>query len=71
MEIFFSTFKFAQLVAGEIYVVLNGSQASGRSAFRNDSYFSDFELPNFRRNGTYHVTKINALVLHSPDQNVK
>ncbi|CAF1258644.1 unnamed protein product, partial [Adineta steineri] len=61
---------FAQLAAGEIFVVLNGSQLHGRSAFRNNSYFSDFELPNFRRHGEYRVTKINALVLHSPDEKV-
>lgn len=61
-------FQFAQLAVGEIYVVLNGSQVSGRSAFRNNSYFSEFELPNFRRDGPYRVTKINTLLLHSPDQ---
>ncbi|CAF0778940.1 unnamed protein product [Rotaria sp. Silwood1] len=61
---------FAQLAAGEIYVILNGSQANGRSAFRNHSYFSSFELPNLRRNGSYRVTKVNALVLHSPDQKI-
>jgi len=55
------------LAAGEIYVVLNGSQANGRTAFRNNSYFSDFELPNFRRTGEYPVTKVNVLLLHSPD----
>ena len=55
---------------GEIYVVLNGSQTGGRTAFRNTSYFALFELPNFRRNGTYRVTKINVLLLHSPDQTV-
>ncbi|UJR33834.1 hypothetical protein I4U23_021257 [Adineta vaga] len=60
---------FAQLAAGEIYVVLNGSQIN-RSAFRNNSYFSDFELPNFRRIGEYRVTKINILLLHSPDAKV-
>jgi hypothetical protein len=68
--IYFVVLQFAQLAAGEIYVVLNGSQTTGRSAFRNNSYFSDFELPNFRRNGTYRITKINILVLHSPDQPV-
>lgn len=61
---------FAQLAAGEIYVVLNGSQTNGRTAFRNNSYFSDFELPNFRRTGEYRVTKVNVLLLHSPDQDV-
>ncbi|CAF0815264.1 unnamed protein product [Rotaria sordida] len=59
---------FAQLAVGEIYVVLNGSQAHGKSAFRNNSFFSSFELPNLRRNGTYRVTKVNTLVLHSPDE---
>ncbi|CAF3614707.1 unnamed protein product [Rotaria socialis] len=61
---------FAQLAAGEVYVVLNGSQANGKSAFRNDSYFRSFELPNLRQNGTYRVTKVNILVLHSPDAEV-
>ncbi|CAF1263194.1 unnamed protein product [Adineta ricciae] len=61
---------FAQLAAGEIYVVLNGSHANDRPAFRNNSYFSDFELPNFRRTGEYRVTKINILLLHSPDKQV-
>lgn len=62
--------KFAQLVAGEIYVILNGSRTDGRPAYRNDSYFALFELPNFKRNGTYAVTKINILLLHAPDHSV-
>ncbi|CAF2856862.1 unnamed protein product [Rotaria sp. Silwood2] len=61
---------FAQLASGEIYVILNGSQANHRSAFRNNSYFASFELPNLRQNGTYRVTKVNVLVLHSPDGTV-
>jgi hypothetical protein len=51
-------------------VVLNGSRTDGRPSFRNDSYFSRFELPNLQRNGAYRVTKINVLLLHSPDQKV-
>lgn len=66
----FVSFQFAQLAVGEVYVVLNGTQSTGRTAFRNNSYFSEFELPNFRRNGTYRVTKINTLLLHSPDRPV-
>lgn len=55
---------------GEIYVVLNGSQTNGKATFRNDSYFSEFELPNLRQNGSFRVTKVNTLILHSPDQPV-
>ncbi|CAF1134155.1 unnamed protein product [Adineta steineri] len=58
---------FAERVAGEIYVVLNGSRTDGRPSYRNGSYFAEFELPNFQRTGPYRVTKINILVLHTPD----
>ena len=52
-------------------MILNGSRIDGRPSFRNSSYFSTFELPNIQRNGSYRVTKINTLVLHSPDQTVR
>ncbi|CAF0759290.1 unnamed protein product [Adineta ricciae] len=58
---------FAERVSGEIYVVLNGSRTDGRPTYRNGSYFAEFELPYFKRNGSFRVTKINALVLHTPD----
>ena len=50
--------------------MLNGSRTDGRPAFRNNSYFATFELPNLQRTGPYRVTKINALLLHDPDQKV-
>lgn len=48
-------------------MILNGSRPNGRPTYSNDSYFAIFELPNFQRNGTYAVTKVNVLVLHTPD----
>lgn len=51
-------------------MILNGSRTDGRPSFRNGSYFTTFELPNMQRNGSYRVTKINALLLHSPDHTV-
>ncbi len=57
-------------MAGEIYVVMNGSRAGGRPSFRNDSFFARFELPHLQREGPYRVTKINLLLLHTPDQEV-
>jgi hypothetical protein len=49
---------------------MNGSKPGEQPAFRNTSYFASFELPNFQREGQYRVTKINILLLHSPDQTV-
>lgn len=51
-------------------MILNGSRTDGRPTFRNNSFFATFELPNLQRTGQYRVTKINALVLHTPDYNV-
>ncbi|CAF3376805.1 unnamed protein product [Rotaria sp. Silwood1] len=61
---------FAQNVVGEIYLVLNGSQSNDRPSFRNNSFFARYELPNLQRKGPYRVTKLNVLLLHSPDQKV-
>ncbi|CAF0927386.1 unnamed protein product [Didymodactylos carnosus] len=55
---------FATLTSGEIYVILNGTR---ERAFRNDSFFGLFELPNLPRTGKYQVEKVNVLVLHAPD----
>ncbi|CAF4514462.1 unnamed protein product, partial [Rotaria sp. Silwood2] len=61
---------FAQKAAGEIYLVLNGSQSNDHASFRNNSYFAKYELPNLQRTGQYRVTKLNVLLLHSPDRKV-
>lgn len=57
-------------MTGEIYVVMNGSRSGDQQSFRNNSYFARFEIPNFKREGKYRVTKINILLLHTPDVNV-
>ncbi|CAF1202608.1 unnamed protein product [Rotaria sp. Silwood1] len=61
---------FAQKVTGEIYYILNGSRTDCQPSYRNNSYFAKYELPNLRTTGPNRVTKMNVLLLHSPDQKV-
>ncbi|CAF4175051.1 unnamed protein product [Rotaria sordida] len=61
---------YAQKVAGEIYLVLNGSRTDGHPSFRNGSYFTTYELPNLQKTGQYRVTKMIVLLMHAPDQKV-
>ncbi|CAF1101961.1 unnamed protein product [Rotaria sordida] len=58
---------FAESVTGEVHVVLNGSRDATDLAFRTDSFFAKFELPNFRRDQQFNVIRVNVLLLHSPD----
>ncbi|CAF3604017.1 unnamed protein product [Rotaria sp. Silwood1] len=62
--------NFAEKAVGEVYLVLNGSRTDGQLSFRNNSYFAKYELPNLQRTGIFRVTKLNVLLLHSPDQQV-
>ncbi|CAF4663363.1 unnamed protein product, partial [Rotaria sp. Silwood2] len=62
--------KFAEKAAGEVYLVLNGSRANDQPSFRNDSFFTKYELPNLQKTGQYRVKKLIVLLMHSPDRKV-
>nr|XP_002735899.2 PREDICTED: ADP-ribosyl cyclase-like [Saccoglossus kowalevskii] len=53
---------FARQAKGEVFTLLNGSRPEG--AFKNDSYFAKYELPNLDQG---QVTMINIVVIHSLD----